>query len=45
MERAGYLGCDVSKGYCDFLLLDSKEAVLEASFNLSDTKAGRWKRF
>jgi len=41
MERAGYLGCDVSKGYCDFLLLDSKEAVLEASFNLSDTKAGR----
>lgn len=41
MERAGYLGCDVSKGYCDFLLLDSEETVLEPTFNLSDTKAGR----
>lgn len=41
MERAGYLGCDVSKGYCDFLLLDLKETVLEPSFNLPDTKAGR----
>lgn len=41
MERAGYLGCDVSKGYCDFLLLDAEETVLEPAFNLPDTRSGR----
>ena len=40
-EKAGYLGCDVSKGYCDFLLLDGSEKVLEQTFTLTDDKAGR----
>lgn len=43
MGQTGYLGCDVSKGYCDFILLDSNKQVLEPVFVLEDTKAGRKK--
>ena len=38
-----YLGCDVSKGYCDFVLIDSsKQAVIE-NFQLDDTSSGHMK--
>lgn len=40
-EKVGFLGCDVSKGYCDFLLLDSDEKVLEQTFTLADDINGR----
>ncbi len=42
-QQTGYLGCDVSKGYCDFILLDSNKQVLEPVFMLEDTKIG-WKK-
>lgn len=35
-----FLGIDVSKGYADFLLLDSKQQPVEASFQLDDTFDG-----
>ncbi|HEY1872006.1 MAG TPA: IS110 family transposase [Chitinophagaceae bacterium] len=41
METKGFLGIDVSKGYADFLLLDAHKQVLEESFQLQDTEAGR----
>ncbi len=41
MEKIGYLGMDVSKGSCDFLLLDSGKEPLEEGFALDDCKQGR----
>jgi transposase len=41
MEKTGYLGCDVSKGYCDFILLGSGKEVLATTFILQDNKEGR----
>ena len=41
MQKNGYLGIDVSKGYADFLLLDEKSQVMEDSFELIDTIQGR----
>lgn len=41
MEEKGFLGIDVSKGYADFLLLDSKKNVMEEGFQLTDCKQGR----
>jgi transposase len=35
-----YLGMDVSKGYCDFALLDSGKAQLEEIFQMDDTRNG-----
>ena len=35
-----YLGCDVSKGYCDFVILDRSKKVAEANFQLDDTAEG-----
>ena len=35
-----YLGCDVSKGYCDFVILDQSKKVAEANFQLDDTAEG-----
>lgn len=35
-----YLGLDVSKGYSDFCLLDSKKQVLEKDFQLDDNLKG-----
>lgn len=43
MEKKGFLGMDVSKGYADFLLLDSNSEVLEDGFQLTDSKEGRQK--
>ena len=41
MVNEAFLGCDVSKGYCDFLLLDQSKKVLEEGFQLEDNQAGR----
>ncbi len=35
-----YLGCDVSKGYADFVILDSRKNVVEKNFQLDDTFNG-----
>lgn len=35
-----YLGIDVSKGYADFITLDSKKHVVEPNFQLDDTFEG-----
>lgn len=43
MKKKAFLGIDVSKGYADFILLDSERNVLEESFQLDDNKAGRKK--
>lgn len=41
MEKTAHLGIDVSKGYADFLLLDSQKQVLEEGFVLDDSREGR----
>lgn len=41
METKAFLGIDVSKGYADFVLLDSQCKVIEDFFQLSDTANGR----
>lgn len=41
MKKTGYLGCDVSKGYCDFILLGPEKEVLASTFILEDNKEGR----
>ncbi len=41
MEQTAYLGLDVSKGYCDFILLDSNKKILIPTFVLDDTREGR----
>ena len=43
MEKKGFLGMDISKGYADFLLLDIYSNVMEDGFQLSDSKQGRQK--
>jgi len=35
-----YLGCDVSKGYADFVILDSNKIIIENNFQLDDTFVG-----
>jgi transposase len=35
-----YLGIDVSKGYADFVILDSKKQPIEKNFQLDDTFVG-----
>jgi transposase len=35
-----YLGCDVSKGYADFIILDSDKTIIESVFQLDDTFEG-----
>lgn len=37
MEKTGFLGIDVSKGYADFLLLDEEKQQLGKSYKLYDT--------
>lgn len=41
MEKKGFLGIDVSKGYADFVLFDEQCRILEDFFQLSDTVQGR----
>src|ERR1700712_4423828 len=43
MKKKGFLGIDVSKGYADFILLDTESKVMESFFQLSDTCEGRKK--
>lgn len=40
-----YLGCDVSKGYADFVILDSKKMIVENNFQLDDTFHGHNKLY
>lgn len=40
MKNVLILGADVSKGYCDFVLLDAQKNVQEERFRLDDTKQG-----
>lgn len=35
-----YMGCDVSKGYADFVILDEKMNCIEENFQLDDTASG-----
>jgi len=35
-----YLGCDVSKGYADFIILDSGKKIIEHVFQIDDTFDG-----
>jgi transposase len=38
--KSYYLGGDVSKGYCDFILLDQRQRIVGESFQLDDTVQG-----
>ena len=38
-----FIGCDISKGYGDFIILDSNRKVLERGFRLYDTPTGHEK--
>ena len=40
-----FLGCDVSKGYADFVILDSKKNIVERNFQLDDTFEGHAKLY
>jgi len=40
-----YLGCDVSKGYADFVILDSDKNIIENNFQLDDTFNGHNKLY
>lgn len=35
-----FIGCDISKGYADFIILDQEKNVLERCFRLDDTAQG-----
>jgi len=35
-----YLGCDVSKGYADFVIINTNKRIVEKDFQLDDTYAG-----
>jgi transposase len=35
-----YLGGDISKGYCDFILLDHRKRIIEKNFQVDDTLEG-----
>lgn len=41
MNKQGFLGIDVSKGYADFVLIDSNKSVIEKFFRLNDTNGDR----
>ena len=40
MNLSYYVGGDVSKGYCDFVILDQHKQVIEPNFQLDDTPTG-----
>jgi len=40
-----FLGGDVSKGYCDFIILDENKKVVEKGFQLDDTKESHTKLY
>lgn len=45
MQKTGFLGIDVSKGYADFLLLNEKKEPLGISYKLYDTAQGHEKMY
>ena len=40
MKTKYFMGCDVSKGYADFVILDESKHCIENNFQLDDTFAG-----
>jgi len=40
-----FLGCDVSKGYADFVILDTNKKIIENNFQLDDTFFGHNKLY
>ena len=40
MKNEYFMGCDVSKGYADFIILDKSKRCIERAFQLDDTFAG-----
>lgn len=40
MHQQYYMGSDISKGYADFVILDSKKQPVEENFQLDDTHLG-----
>lgn len=40
-----FMGCDVSKGYADFIILDSDKNIVENNFQLDDTFQGHNKLY
>ena len=40
MKESVYLGIDVSKGYADFVLVDTNQELIEPLFQLDDTPKG-----
>ena len=40
-----YIGGDVSKGYCDFIILDKNKHVVEEGFQLDDTQENHLKLY
>jgi transposase len=40
MKNEYFMGCDVSKGYADFIVLDKSKRCIEHTFQLDDTFAG-----
>lgn len=40
MKTKYFMGCDVSKGYADFIILDESRQCVEENFQLDDTFAG-----
>ncbi len=40
-----YMGIDVSKGYADFIIMDSAKKPIDSSFQLDDTAAGHRRLF
>ena len=40
MKNEYFMGCDVSKGYADFIILDKSKRFIEHAFQLDDTFAG-----
>ena len=43
MDKQGFLGIDVSKGYADFILIDNNKSVIEKFFRLNDALEDRKK--
>ncbi len=40
MVLSYYVAGDVSKGYCDFVILDQDKQIVEPNFQLDDTPGG-----
>ena len=40
-----YLGCDVSKGHADFVIIDSNKSIVVKNFKLDDTIDGHKQLF